>query len=106
MPAPYSKHAGHRERGSRILLRNFKTSTEFLGPNRTGFFDRDEVVAAAAIGGRGLVILSRKLSGQLQSHLFISKSVRAVTRPDCGSILSTRICFRYQRFSIFCAEPT
>ena len=73
MPAPYSKHTGHRERGSRILLRNFKTSTEFLGPNRTGFFDRDEVVAAAAIGGRGLVILSRKLSGQLQSHLFISK---------------------------------
>ena len=46
MPAPYSKHTGHRERGSRIPLRNFKTSTESLGPNRTGFFARDEVVAA------------------------------------------------------------
>jgi hypothetical protein len=73
MPAPYSKHTGHRERGSRIPLRNFKTSTESLGPNRTGFFARDEVVAAAVTGGRGLAILPRKLSGQLQSHLFISK---------------------------------
>ena len=33
-----------------------KTSAESLGPNRTGFFDRDEVVAAAVTGGRGLVI--------------------------------------------------
>jgi len=57
MPAPYSDLASHRERGSRTPLRNFKTSTESLGPNRTGFFARDEVVAAAVTGGRGLVIL-------------------------------------------------
>ena len=52
MPAPYSDLAGHRERGSMTPLRNFKTSTESLGPNRTGFFARDEIVAAAVTGGR------------------------------------------------------
>jgi hypothetical protein len=51
MPAPYSALAGHCERGSRTPLRNFKTSTEFVGPNRTAFFARDEVVAAAVTGG-------------------------------------------------------
>src|SRR5207302_10473876 len=71
--ADSSKHTGHRERGSRIPLRNFKTSTEFLGPNRTGFLDRYEVVAAAAIADKGLLILHRKLTGQLPSHFFIHK---------------------------------
>ena len=73
MPAPYSKHTGHRERGSRIPLRNFKTSTESLGPNRTGFFARDEVVAAAAAvtGGRGLVILPLGTAAATKSFVYL-----------------------------------
>jgi hypothetical protein len=71
MPAPYYKHTGHRERGSRIPLRNFKTSTESLGPNRTGFFARDEVVAAAVTGGRDLVILPLGTAAATKSLVYL-----------------------------------
>ena len=51
--------------------RNFKTSTESLGPNRTGFFDRDEVVAAAVIGGRGLAILPLGTAAATKSFVYL-----------------------------------